>query len=45
MKKSIEKVAELDIDFLLPGHMGILIEQKKIKENFEFLKNYVFRWL
>lgn len=45
LKKSIEKVAELDIDFLLPGHMGILIKQKKIKENFEFLKNYVFRWL
>jgi hypothetical protein len=29
LKKSIEKVAELDIELLLPGHMGIVSGKKK----------------
>jgi len=45
LKQSIERVAELDIDLLLPGHMGIITENRKVKENFEFLRNHVFRWL
>ena len=45
LKKSIEKIAELDIEFLLPGHMGILSGKKKVQDNFEFLRTNVFRWL
>jgi len=45
LKKSIEKVAELDIEFFLPGHMGIISGKKKVNDNFEFLRNNVFRWL
>jgi glyoxylase-like metal-dependent hydrolase (beta-lactamase superfamily II) len=45
LKKSIEKIAELDLELLLPGHMGIISGNKKIKDNFIFLRNHVFRWL
>ena len=45
LKQSIEKVSELDIDFLLPGHMGIITEQRFVKENFQFVRENVFRWL
>ena len=45
LKKSIERIAERDITLLLPGHMGIVSGKDKVKENFEFLRNNVFRWL
>jgi len=45
LKQSIEKIAELEIDLLLPGHMGVITENQKVKENFEFVRNHVFRWL
>ena len=45
LKKSIEKVAELEIELLLPGHMGIVSGKQDVKDNFEFLRNNVFRWL
>jgi glyoxylase-like metal-dependent hydrolase (beta-lactamase superfamily II) len=45
LKKSIEKVAERDIELLLPGHMGIVSGKKNVNENFEFLRTNVFRWL
>jgi glyoxylase-like metal-dependent hydrolase (beta-lactamase superfamily II) len=45
VEKSIEKVAELDIELLLPGHMGIVSGKKKVNDNFEFLRTDVFRWL
>lgn len=45
MKQSIEKVAGLEIELLLPGHMGIIKEKKRVEENFDFIRNQVFRWL
>ena len=45
LKQSIEALSKLDIEYLLPGHMGILIGAEKIKDNFEFIKQRVFGWL
>lgn len=45
LKQSIEKVSELEIEFLLPGHMGILTDAKEVKKNFDYVRNQVFRWL
>ncbi len=45
LKQSIEKMAELDIQCLLPGHMGIITEGKFVQENFTFVRENVFRWL
>lgn len=45
LKHSIEELAKLDIEYLLPGHMGIVQGAQKVKDNFEFVRKYVFSWL
>jgi glyoxylase-like metal-dependent hydrolase (beta-lactamase superfamily II) len=45
LKQSIEKMADLDIEALLPGHMGVITEGKFVQENFQFVRENVFRWL
>ena len=45
LKQSIEKIAEREIDLLLPGHMGVITENERVRKNFEFVRNHVFRWL
>lgn len=45
LKQSIEALSQLDIEYLLPGHMGIIVGARKIKENFEFIKQHIFGWL
>jgi len=45
LKHSIEELAKLDIEYLLPGHMGIVQGAQKVKDNFDFVKKHVFSWL
>lgn len=45
LKQSIEKLARLEIDYLLPGHMDTVNGAEKVKKNFEFVREYVFGWL
>jgi glyoxylase-like metal-dependent hydrolase (beta-lactamase superfamily II) len=45
LKKSINSLAKLDIEYLLPGHMGPVIGAEKVKFNFEFIRSNVFQWL
>jgi len=45
LKQSIEKLSQLEIEYLLPGHMDIIIGQEKAKNNFEFVKKYIFSQL
>ena len=45
LKQSIEELSKLDIEYLLPGHMGIIAGAEEIKKNFEFVRQYVFPWL
>ncbi len=45
LKHSIEGLAQLEIEHLLPGHMDIITGAEKVKGNFEFVKKYVFSWL
>lgn len=45
LKHSIETLAKLDIEYLLPGHMGIVAGADKVKENFSYIKFNVFPWL
>ena len=42
LKKSIERLSQLEIEYLLPGHMNLVAGAKKVKENFEFVKSRVF---
>ena len=45
LKQSIESLSKLEIECLLPGHMGISTGAEKIKDNFEFVKQNIFGWL
>jgi glyoxylase-like metal-dependent hydrolase (beta-lactamase superfamily II) len=45
LKKSIMGLAELDIDRLMPGHMGIVEGNDAVKENFRFVIRNVFPYI
>jgi hydroxyacylglutathione hydrolase len=45
LKKSIEALSRLDIEYLLPGHMGIIAGAEQVEANFDFVRNNVFPWL
>lgn len=45
LKHSIEELSQLEIDYLLPGHMDIVTSGKKVRSNFDFIKRSVLRWL
>ena len=45
LKKSIEALSHLDIEYLLPGHMGPVIGTAKVAANFDFIRKQVFPWL
>jgi glyoxylase-like metal-dependent hydrolase (beta-lactamase superfamily II) len=45
LKKSIEALSRLDIEYLLPGHMGPVIGAAKVTANFDFIRKQVFPWL
>jgi glyoxylase-like metal-dependent hydrolase (beta-lactamase superfamily II) len=41
LKRSIELVSNLDIEYLLPGHMDIVKGAIAVKENFRFIKENI----
>lgn len=45
LKKSIEELSRLDIEYLLPGHMGVVSGAEKVVNNFDFIRSNVFAWL
>jgi len=45
LKKSIEALSQLDIEYLLPGHMGIVAGAERVSRNFDIIKSEVLPWL
>jgi len=45
LKQSIEGLSEMEIEHLLPGHMGMVSGKENVKRNFEFVRKNVFPWL
>ena len=45
MKKSIERLSALDVEYLLPGHNEIVQGRQEVKKNFEFIKRAFFSYL
>ncbi len=45
LKDSIESLSKLDMEFLLPGHMDVISGAGAVKQNFQYVKDNVFRWL
>lgn len=41
LRQSIEKLSQLEIGYLLPGHMGVVIGAERVEDNFEFIKKHV----
>jgi len=45
LKKSIDALSQLDIELLLPGHMGGVSGAVNVKRNFEYIRKNVCPWL
>ena len=45
LKKSIVELSKLEIDHLLPGHMGVIEGNKTVKENFRFVIQNIFPYI
>jgi hydroxyacylglutathione hydrolase len=45
LKNSINALSKLNIEYLLPGHMGVIAGAEKVKQNFDFVRSNVFQWL
>lgn len=45
LKNSIKKLAALEVDCLLPGHMGMVIGRDPVKKNFQMVTEYFFPYL
>jgi hydroxyacylglutathione hydrolase len=45
LKESIESLSKLDIEYLLPGHMGIVSGKERVVQNFDIIRSQVLPWL
>jgi hydroxyacylglutathione hydrolase len=45
LKESILKLSKLDVDYFMPGHIGILAGNAGVKDNFRFVIERVFPYL
>ena len=43
--QSIEALSQLEIEYLLPGHMDVVAGAAKVKNNFDFIGKHVLGWL
>jgi glyoxylase-like metal-dependent hydrolase (beta-lactamase superfamily II) len=45
LKQSTERLSQLEIGYLLPGHMGVVAGAEEVKDNFEFVGEHILGWL
>ena len=45
LMQTVEQLSQLDIKYVLPGHMGVVTGVTQVKSNFEFIKDSILRWL
>jgi glyoxylase-like metal-dependent hydrolase (beta-lactamase superfamily II) len=45
LRKSITELSKLDIELLLPGHMGGVSGAANVKRNFDYIMQNIFPWL
>jgi hydroxyacylglutathione hydrolase len=45
LRESIGKLSQLDVAYLLPGHMDIVSGADKVAQNFAFIEANILRWL
>ena len=45
LKQSINELSQLEIEYLLPGHMDIVTGIARVAENFDYVKKQILQWL
>ncbi len=45
LKKSIRKISQLDVEYLLPGHGEIVAGQEEVKSNFKDIESFWFAYI
>jgi glyoxylase-like metal-dependent hydrolase (beta-lactamase superfamily II) len=45
LKRSIEALSKLEIEYLLPGHGDIVAGGDAVKQNFQYIRENVLSWL
>lgn len=45
LKKSILALSRLDVDYLLPGHMGMVVGNEQVKRNFQLVIDHIFPYI
>jgi glyoxylase-like metal-dependent hydrolase (beta-lactamase superfamily II) len=45
LKESIQRLATLDVEYLLPGHGELLSGREAVKANFKMIEDYWFKYL
>jgi glyoxylase-like metal-dependent hydrolase (beta-lactamase superfamily II) len=45
LKKSIESLSLLEVEYLLPGHMGVIAGIDRVADNFSFIRRDVFPYI
>ena len=45
LRQSINNLSQLEIEYLLPGHMGIVTGAARVKDNFDYIKKHILQWL
>jgi hydroxyacylglutathione hydrolase len=45
LRKSIDELSKLDVELLLPGHMGGVAGAANVKRNFDYIKQNIYPWL
>ncbi|MBI2860180.1 MAG: MBL fold metallo-hydrolase [Chloroflexi bacterium] len=45
LTESIEALSNLNIEYLLPGHMDVVFGADRVRDNFEFIKANILRWM
>lgn len=45
LKESIERLSKLDVEYLLPGHMGIVKSRDQVNRNFQYIKRVFYPYL
>ncbi len=45
LKKSIDKLSKLEVEYLLPGHGDIIVGRKEVTQNYAFIKDAIFPYI
>jgi glyoxylase-like metal-dependent hydrolase (beta-lactamase superfamily II) len=45
LKESLQRIGQLDVEYLLPGHGNIVTGREAVRANFQLIESYWFSYL